>query len=430
MREPLFHIVNLGCKVNRTESDGCALRLLCAGWNATDLQSANLIVINTCTVTGEAEKKTRKAVRHAITNNTHAKIVVSGCAAQISPETFEEMSSRVLVVPKAKLESTICDIATSYALAMSGADKTVEAQANANKTPNIQPNNKEKFLLSKKDLFRTRVGVKIQDGCNNACTYCIIHVARGKSYSRPAEDVIDECKMLHKLGVREIVLTGINIGSYSSSIGLTELLVSLLNETQGFDDLGIPLTRFRISSIEPADVSDELLELLASSNGRIARHLHLPLQSGSSKVLYEMARPYTSEQFMELTSKIRKTCPSIALSTDVIAGFPGESEQDFKDTIKVCKHAKFMKLHVFPYSKRQGTPAAQRDDQISAQTKTDRCAILRELSKNLAKADFDSRRNTTELALVERRGVATLESYHEIDVPESIKVGKLTPIRL
>ena len=464
MSAPCFHIVNLGCKVNRVESDSCAVQLLQYGWCAGDLSDADLIIINTCTVTGEADKKTRKTVRHAASNNNHAKILVTGCAAQITPEVFEEMSEQVFVVPKAKLKNEIDELIKTFDLAKLNCNVILD----------------HPFPLGKN--FHTRVGVKIQDGCNNACTYCIVHVARGRAWSRPADEVIDECVALHRAGVREIVLTGINLGSYSylqdtqsddfsrpgdyqcagslqskclpaqesrsnksqsgvlrsdncapssaNSVNLTQLLEQLLHATKGIDNSGAPLTRFRISSIEPADVTDDLLQLMQSANGRIARHLHLPLQSGSTKVLREMARPYTAEQFEQLVKKIREICPIIALSTDVIAGFPGETLEDFQETIDVCKRSRFMKLHVFPYSMREGTPAATRADQVSPQTKNKRAKILRNLSCELATADLARRAGTREFALVETNNKATAESYHEIAVSDSYKVGSLIEVGL
>lgn len=469
MTNATFHIINLGCKVNRVESDACAVQFLRAGWRDVTLERAHVLVINTCTVTGEAEKKTRKAVRHAISHNPHAKILVTGCAAQISPQVFEEMSERVLVVPKIKLERAIDSIikeAAEDAVNVNDGENAKDAKYTENAenttdtenfgdvndttdTENFESTAKSKNtnlqqskLLPLGENFHTRVGVKIQDGCNNACTFCIVHVARGRSYSRPTQDVIDECVALHRAGVREIVLTGINLGSYSwaedaanpegkpKTTNLTQLLEKLLAATEGVDAQGVPLTRFRISSIEPADVSDEFLNLLACAQGRIARHVHLPLQSGSTKVLREMARPYTSEQFTQLTHKIRSICPQIALSTDVIAGFPGETEQDFQKTVRACELARFMKMHVFPYSKRKGTPAAARTDQVSHEIKSKRCATLRALSDKLAVQDIKLRAGSTELALVETSGRATLESYHEIVVPQNEKVGTLIPIQL
>ncbi len=278
---------------------------------------------------------------------------------------------------------------------------------------------------------RTRVGVKVQDGCDNACTYCIVHVARGRATSRPANEVVAEAAALARAGVREIVLTGINLGSYDDSgLDLADLCRRLLDETADLHGPGEAPCRFRIGSVEPMDVSMDFIGLLAEAEGRLCRHLHLPLQSGSSKVLREMARPYDTEEYRQLVDYLRAMVPEIALTTDIIVGFPGETEDDFADTCDLARHAAFSKIHVFPYSRREGTPAAERTDQVPSAVKADRAARLRALSDKLAAADRAVRAGTTELALVERPGHATTESYHETTVPESALVGTLVTVTL
>ena len=413
----LFNVVNLGCKVNRVESDACAAALVGAGWSESPLEAADLVVVNTCTVTGEADKKTRKAVRHALAINPFAPVLVTGCAAAISPDLYRSLDQRVEIVGKASLNERVLELASSLGASREGALPLAGAVT----------------ALPVGGGFRTRVGVKAQDGCDNACTYCIVHVARGRSTSRPLELVASECGALARAGVREIVLTGINLGRYRdrSADGvcdLVDLLQAVLAATREADGPGDFPARVRIGSIEPRDVDARLVELLASSGGRIARHLHLPLQSGNSKVLREMARPYSAEMFEELVCGLRASVPEIALSTDIIAGFPGETEAEFEDTLALARRARFMKIHAFPYSRREGTPAAARDDQVPAEIKTERASRLRALSDELAAADLEARRGTTELALVEGGGRATLESYHEADVGPDAELGALVPV--
>ncbi len=424
-----FHIVNLGCKVNRVESDAIASALLKRGFASTSLTDANLVVVNTCTVTGEAEKKTRKAVRHALRMNEQGSVVVTGCAAAIDPDTYRSMSERVHVVSKPDFLLAVQDGPHGAPLAYSAED---DARSFG------QASGAESFeQLPFGAGFRSRVGVKVQDGCDNACTYCIVHVARGRATSRPAHEVIEECERLARAGAHEIVLTGINLGSYRdgaksdpSAVRLADLLRLLLNRTASLHAPGEPPVRFRISSIEPRDVDDSLIELIASSEGRLCRHLHLPLQSGSTAVLREMARPYTAEFFADLVSRMRAAIPELSLSTDCIVGFPGESEAQFAETMALARACAFSKIHVFPYSRREGTPAARRSDQIDPAIKSRRAAQLRALSEELRARDFDRRIGTEELVLVEDGLRATTESYHEIIVADTLPAGALVPIVL
>ena len=399
-RAKTFHVVNLGCKVNRVESDDFAAALLARGGEAVDAARADLIVVNTCTVTGEAEKKTRKAVRGALRANDHARVIVTGCAAAISPEVFEGMDPRVQVVPKGSMMGLLAPEGSSF-----------------------EPHGAAP-LLRVGDEFPTRVGIKVQDGCDNACTYCIVHVARGRAWSRPADEIVSEAVRLAQAGVREIVLTGINLGSYSfEGMTLAGLLRRLLDAVE--DDV-----RFRISSVEPRDVHDDLIELMAQADGRICRHLHLPLQSGSPKVLKEMARPYKASYFAELVDRLYEAMPMLSLSTDVIVGFPGETEEDFQETAAMAERCRFSKMHIFRYSMREGTPAARRADQVDPVVKADRAKRLEAIAQTLREADRSRRAGTVELALVETNGVATTESYHEVRVAEDAPVGELMEFRL
>lgn len=428
-----FSIVNLGCKVNRVESDAFAAGLLARGCVETD-GAADVVVVNTCTVTGEAEKKTRKAVRRALRDNPTAQVVVTGCAAAIDADTYLSMDpARVHLAGKLEVDQLLDRL--------------------------VGPLGHGAQVLAVGEGFHTRVGVKVQDGCNNACTYCIVHVARGRATSRNADDVRAECIALARAGVREIVLTGINLGSYrwvaegsaaagsSSEAGevaaaaagrdahapalaaapaarpaplrLDGLLRQLLADTADIHEPGEPACRFRISSIEPRDVSDGLIKLMAASDGRICRHLHLPLQAGSTKVLREMHRPYTAEQFGALVEKLYAAMPQLSLSTDIICGFPGETDDEFAETLNLARACRFTKIHVFPYSPRRGTPAAARVDQVAPEVRSKRAARLRALADELREADRARRVGTVELALVEESGVAMTESYYELPAPSA-----------
>lgn len=440
-----FHVVNLGCKVNRVESDDFAATLLSQGAQAVDAAAADLIIVNTCTVTGEAEKKTRKAVRQALRANDCAQVVVTGCAAAIDPATYTEMSDRVRVVPKLAMHELLArgpredGGASSESPESEGVESAVLFPADAEESAGVSPSARVEDAAAARDAarwgtgaehvhvgeeFPTRVGVKVQDGCNNACTYCIVHVARGRAWSRPAEEIVDEVRRTAEAGAREIVLTGINLGSYSyDGMGLADLLRLLLNAT----DAGV---RFRVSSIEPRDVDDALIDVLAESDGLVCRHLHLPLQAGSASVLREMRRPYDAAFFERLVGRLRERVPGLSLSTDIIAGFPGETDAEFEETLSLARACGFSKIHAFPYSRRAGTPAAARADQVPDHVKAERTARLLELSDALRAADFAGRVGSVERVLVEEGGRGMTESYHEVVVPAGERPGALIPLTL
>lgn len=378
-----FAIVNLGCKVNRVEADFIASKMSAYGKEVNSVE-ADIIFVNTCTVTAAADKKTRKAVSKALRENEFAKVVVTGCSASIHADYYKSLSDRIEVVDKFDLWQQLS-----------------KSSAPLNSS-------------------RCRVGVKVQDGCDNACTYCIVCVARGKSRSVSRSEVIKTCIELDKAIVPEIVLSGINIGSYNDG-SLVDLLKDLLAATN--------TCRFRISSIEPNDVSDELIDLVAGEE-RICSHFHLPLQSGSDKVLKDMNRPYSSSDFKCLVDKIYSKIPNFSISTDVIVGFPGESDAEFDETYNFCKYCNFTKIHVFPYSMREGTIAAARPDQIDNHIKQSRAKTLRELSKKLRSGAFNERVGSFEMCVIEDNNLAVTDSYFTLKDPSFTDKGTLKRIQL
>lgn len=399
---PTYQVVNLGCKVNRVESDTYESQLAQLGFEEAQAGAADLVVVNTCTVTADAEKKTRKAVRRALRENPGARVLVTGCSAAINGEQYAVMSDNVRVVEKAQMDERL----------------PLEAAACARQAHPCQS----------LGIDRLRRGVKLQDGCDNACTFCIVHVARGPSHSVPPAEVLHACRELLAAGVPEIMLTGINLGAYEAEgLDLADLLHLMLDE--------LPLrtkdrhlqARLRLSSIEPQNVTEKLAYIIAHSEGALCKHLHLPLQAGSSKVLHEMARHYDADAFMETVSMLRSYLPAVSLSTDIIAGFPGETEDDFQQSMQLAQSARFSKMHVFPYSVRTGTPAAARTDQIPPEVRDRRAYELRQLSDRLRAADLAARAGTTELVAVEALGQATTESYHDVTVPLEVPIGSLVP---
>ena len=396
-----FSLVNLGCKVNRVETDSFGAYLLSQGLTNSTLEDADIVIVNTCTVTGDAEKKTRKAVRRALRTATKARIIITGCACAINPDFYEGLSSRISVVAKGSVLSFLEEYIHSTLYHQSTSADTLAEQAGIKRVG---------------EAFPTRVSVKIQDGCNHACTYCIVHVARGRAWSRDAHSIISEVSNLALQGVKEIVLTGIDLGSYYfQGMRLSDLLETLLEK--------IPDVRFRISSIEPCSVDKNLAHILGQAQGRICKHLHLPLQAGSNKVLAEMNRPYSKEKFKEVCNLLHSEVDWLSLTTDCIVGFPGETYDEFQETCDLAQEIGFSKIHVFRYSKREGTPAALRLDQVSEEEKNKRAQELLRLSGELRISFAQSLLGHTEQVIVEKTGLGMTESYYHMSVPEAYKPG-------
>lgn len=406
-----YCVLNLGCKVNRVESDAMERLFEDGGLCAVPLDEAAIVVVNTCTVTGEAEKKARKLVRHALSENAHAPVIVTGCASAISPDAFERMSQRVQVVAKG-------DVPDALAAAMI-------REGDGARDTGIDGSPATDYLPD-----RSRIGIKIQDGCDNACTYCIVCKARGASQSVSADEVVREARRLAALGIKELMLTGIDLGAYrhiacdGTLVDLPGLLRRLL--VAGLEAARDGMApRLRISSIEPGSISRSLIELMASSDGRICRHLHIPLQSGSDRVLAQMDRHYTAREYTHLIERIRRAMPTIAITTDIIVGFPGETEGDFRRTLDVARECGFSNIHVFPYSRREGTVAAARTDQVDPSVKSARAAQLRQLALELRDRDAHARQGTIELYCVQEDGRMMSESYYEAAVPQGAREGAL-----
>lgn len=391
-----FCVVNLGCKVNRVESDSIAAALQAAGW--TSGSDADIVVVNTCTVTAEADRKTRKAVHQALERHPGAQVIVTGCAASLDPGVYERMSARVAYVDKARVVQACLE----------------------HEDPQHEP---AEVPLRVGEGFPTRVGIKVQDGCDNACTFCIVHVARGPATSVPIEQCVRQARSYAQAGVRELVLTGIDLGAYrSDGKGLADLVGALR--------AAVPETRIRISSIEPNTIDDALVDALSSNDGMVCRHLHIPLQSGSSKVLREMARRYDAHAYRARIESLRQAVPGIAITTDVIVGFPGETDEDFSDTLQMCEACGFSRIHVFRYSRRAGTPAAERTDQVAPEVGMARARKLDALAAQLRSADAASRVGSVERVLVESDGRGMTESYYPVTMNGSYRAGDLVAVRL
>lgn len=364
MKTVAFH--TLGCKVNTYESNAMLKIFNEEGYQEVDFkQVADVYVINTCTVTNTGDSKSRQMIRKAIRKNPKATICVVGCYSQTAPEEIEKIEG-VGVVLGTQYRSDI----VKYV------DEHLETGEMVIKVDNVM--NLRKFEDLNIDRFKnTRAFLKIQDGCNNFCTYCIIPYARGRVRSRQKESVLNQAQRLVDNGYVEIVLTGIHTAGYGEDLddySFYELLVDLV-KIKG-------LKRLRISSIETSQISDEIIDLIGS-NEIIVDHLHVPLQAGSDATLKRMNRKYTTAEYLEKINKIRSYLPNIAFTTDVIVGFPGETDEEFEETYNFIKQVNYSELHVFPYSPRKNTPAAKMKDQVNDQIKHERANRLLQLSKEL-----------------------------------------------
>ena len=364
MKTVAFH--TLGCKVNTYESNAMLKIFNEAGYQEVDFkQVADVYVINTCTVTNTGDSKSRQMIRKAIRKNPKATICVVGCYSQTAPEEIEKIEG-VGVVLGTQYRSDIVKYVDEHL----GTGEMVI------KVDNVM--NLRKFEDLNIDRFKnTRAFLKIQDGCNNFCTYCIIPYARGRVRSRQKESVLNQAQKLVDNGYVEIVLTGIHTAGYGEDLddySFYELLVDLV-KIKG-------LKRLRISSIETSQISDEIIDLIGS-NEIIVDHLHVPLQAGSDATLKRMNRKYTTAEYLEKINKIRSYLPNIAFTTDVIVGFPGETDEEFEETYNFIKQVNYSELHVFPYSPRKNTPAAKMKDQVNDQIKHERDNRLLQLSKEL-----------------------------------------------
>ncbi|WP_044339602.1 tRNA (N(6)-L-threonylcarbamoyladenosine(37)-C(2))-methylthiotransferase MtaB [Rossellomorea aquimaris] len=363
-----FH--TLGCKVNHYETEAIWQLFKEEGYERVEYDSiADVYVINTCTVTNTGDKKSRQVIRRAIRKNPDGVICVTGCYAQTSPAEIMAIPGVDVVVGTQDRRKMLTYI-----------EEYKKERQPINGVTNIMKNRVYEELDVPAFTDRTRASLKIQEGCNNFCTFCIIPWARGLMRSRDPEEVIHQAQQLVDAGYKEIVLTGIHTGGYGEDMkdyNLAMLLKDLEQKVKG-------LKRIRISSIEASQLTDEVIEVIDQSN-IVVRHLHIPLQSGSNTVLKRMRRKYTMEFFAERLEKLKKALPGLAVTSDVIVGFPGETEEEFMETYNFINEHKFSELHVFPYSKRTGTPAARMDDQIDEDIKNERVHRLIELSNQLAK---------------------------------------------
>ncbi|MGL4790789.1 MAG: tRNA (N(6)-L-threonylcarbamoyladenosine(37)-C(2))-methylthiotransferase MtaB [Anaerotignaceae bacterium] len=365
----------LGCKVNQVESEAVAEAFSHNGYDVVSIEEvADVYVINTCTVTNLGDKKSRQIIRRCKKQNPNSIVVVTGCYAQTSAEDVKKIEG-VNIVIGTKGRNTIVEEVEKYRRNEGIIDDEV-----VDKVGEIMEEKVFEPISIRKLMGRTRAYMKIQDGCSQFCSYCIIPHARGPVRSRPEEEVINEVKILAENGFKEVVLTGIHVTSYGKELKNTNLLqvVEKIHSIEGIE-------RIRFSSIEPNIITEEFMKSL-SSLGKVCRHFHLSLQSGCNKTLVAMNRKYTAEKYMNAVEIIRKYWGDVAITTDVIVGFPNESDEDFKECYDFAKKINFSKIHVFPYSPKKGTVAEKMSNQVLPKIKTDRSKVLLELSEEMSKA--------------------------------------------
>lgn len=406
------HLSALGCRLNEAELQNWATSFQKVGYSlASTAETADLIVLNTCAVTSEAARKSRQTVRRFHRSNPEARMVVTGCYASLEPEKLEQIMGVDLVVDNSDKDELV--------------DKVKEV-LDIPVMPEFATEPGESALFARN---RERAFIKIQDGCRYRCTYCIVTVARGEEKSRSIDDLVDEVNKLYDEGIQEIVLAGVHVGGYGSDIesSLYELVENILERTQ--------MPRIRFASVEPWDLGENFFELFA--NPRLMAHMHLPIQSGADTVLRRMSRRCRTEDFQELVNQARAQVPGFNVTTDVIVGFPGETDEEFEQTMEYIQQVGFGHIHIFTYSDREGTKAARLPNKISKEVKKERSRRLHELAAKLKQQELEAQLGQTVPILWESSNLTNADgsqryhgytpNYHKVAV--DVPAGK-SPERL
>ncbi len=369
MKKNTVGIATLGCKVNQYESEAIAEALEERGFEILkSSQKCDAYIINTCTVTAESDRKARQTIRRMMTRNPEAFILVTGCYSQISPEAVAAIEGVDYVCGSSNKMSVVDKLCTFIK-----GEKPDNSEINV---PSLDGADFECMSIKKFD--RTRAYVKIEDGCESKCTYCTIPMARGHIRSKPFDAVINEVRELINGGCAEVVLTGIETGSYGEDLKDGEELASLLCAIDNLKGIG----RVRLGSLDPTVIKPDFVEKIKNLRS-LAPHFHLSLQSGSDRILALMKRKYNSKQAMQSIELLRDAIPNVKFTTDIITGFPGETEEDFHASCDFVRQVGFLMVHAFPYSKRKGTLASEMKDQVSEDIKRQRVHILSEICREV-----------------------------------------------
>ena len=440
----LFYITTLGCKVNQYESDGIASELTAHGWSGTHhSEKADVCIINTCAVTARAARQSRQEIRSIIRGNPRARIIVTGCHAQTAAHEIRKIKEVDYVVDhKNKFGIAGAILALTGTQDLNQATSPEISKKNQHRSGEITLNPKD--LESLKDPVstacrdtqfhsfspavtgdNTRAYLKIQDGCNAFCTYCIVPYARGRSRSMPQKEVISHLQALNRAGYAEAIITGIHTGAYGLDFEKKSSLESLLRHIVEQN----PIHRIRLSSVEPREFTDSIINIMAD-HPIFCDHFHIPLQSGDDDILSLMKRPYNTTLFTELVMKIRKKMPSAAIGVDILQGFPGETEAAFQNTFNLIKSLPVTHLHVFPFSPREGTPAFDYPDKVPRHIIRERCRIMRSLGENKTRTfEISNVGRSLEAVIQEKRdahtgklkAVTTNYLTIQVDGPDDLK---------
>ena len=385
-----FHVSTLGCKVNQHESDVLTAALSAYGWQAVEGDAiADVCIVNTCTVTQKASMQSRQLIRQLQRRHPGARIIVTGCYAQIAPEEIEPIEGVHAIVGHQRKSDLPELIVQAVSPDAAGPIRSVEDLHSG--IPFAEPS-----VTAPGN--RTRPFLKIQDGCNSFCTYCIVPYARGRSRSMRPGHVLSHLSRLGSMGYHEVVLTGIHIGAYGLDLDPSISLHSLLEQIETHR----PVARIRLSSIEPNELTPAIIDLMAASD-IFCPHVHLPLQSGDNRILDKMHRPYTRELFQEQVLAVKGRMPHASIGADVLVGFPGEDDQAFTNTSQLLEALPLSYLHVFPFSRRPGTPAYDYPDQISPPIIKQRTARIRDIGLEKKRAFMQSAIGRQTSILVESR---------------------------
>lgn len=410
----------LGCKVNQYETEAMQKLFGAAGYEiSAEIETADVVVVNTCTVTSLSSQKSRQIIRRAARANENAVLVVVGCYAQNQPQEISKIEGVDIIIGTAERTKIV---------------ELVE-RALKNRGEKILTVGNVESISEFEELphspHRTRAFLKIEDGCNNFCSYCIIPFVRGRVRSRSLESIRAECLQLKNSGYKEIVLTGIHIGAYGKDFhdgtNLVDAVKTVLETANP--------ARLRLGSLESAEMTDDLINLM-KTDSRICNHVHLPLQSGSDEILKLMHRPYTTKNFSDLTARLVAEIPNISIGTDLIVGFPNETEKLFEETLEFIKNQPFSKIHVFPFSLREGTVAAGMKNQIDAQIKKFRANLALEISSAKEKQFAEKLIGQTVEIIAETEENNSIDgltkNYVRVYVPANpkIKLGEIISVKV
>ena len=411
-----FAVVTFGCRVNQADSADIERQLRAAGGTPAAAEDASLVVVNTCSVTAAADRGARQIIRRIARQNPSARIVATGCYATRAAAELAALPGVTTVVPNQRKERLVADLAAHELAALP--TTTAERYGGGEHACGAP--------LAPGSAGRTAYTLRVQTGCDEACAYCIIPSTRGPGRSRPLPEVLAEVDRLAAEGFREASLTGVHIGSYGRDLKPPRTLLALL---RALDRHPSPVL-FRVSSLEPMDCSDAIIDLVARS-GRFAPHFHLPLQHASDRVLRAMRRPYTLAAYRRATERIRGLLPHAGLGSDVVAGFPGETDDDHRRNLAYLAASPLTYLHVFPYSDRPGTVAAAMAGKVDTQTIRDRAAEIRAAGGALAAAFRVSQVGAVRPALTIDGGrVAVTDNYLKVHVPPVVPENERVRVRV